>query len=649
MKDRKAERGNAAHSTPASHAGAGKGSTSSRQYASAKKRPAHQWPVPAKSPPKIPLGLQMQELHTAELPQHLHFVVKQCAQKMPDWSGWSAVNKLASSAYWKQHMTSGTRYETVDDTQIAITPRLATCLALTSTYPRYKAELVFDISVDAPDPTTQVSTAEPTSSEDERYGSDGESRSLHRSRTVRTGWMVFRLPDLGMHPLTYNPSADTGPYVKNEGEEFPISTPAPEDEVCRPFTPPPAAAAAPEPLPPAIETFATHLEMKQGSMNYSTELARLTAEVEAGLGQSLTDEQRVRLMHMTQLRVQAQEALSLAQNHQARIDHQVMILRYRDKKAAGADGTYRTDGTYGEDPGEPSFLAELAGQVGFQYNRNKGHIKGIAKAFEKSSARYHKASMKSGNPFAPMLSGFMASAEGALNGITSGQATATEAIVSLLESRGSADTAIASFQVALGLAEMVLSAAELVMPFAKIAKAGKVAGGGMGALAHAGAGGRSPAGAIAAARALAPNSLSTNTIIMMASKLSSVKKGVGVTKGGQKRLTKEYRARYGQAKMHDHHLVPQALMNDRRFVDRMKVLGVKDVQLWIDKLISRIPRRTHNKVHSEGWNADWKTFLDKNPDFTFGQVRAHIKKLMVKYNVPKSSRNVKKYGRNAGK
>lgn len=470
------------------------------------------------SPPKIPTGAQIQSLSTGDLAQHLRFVVRQCALKMSDWSGWPAVAKLATEAYWTQHLTGGPQHATVDDTQITITPRLATCASLEGTYPRYRADLVFDVSVSTPE-FGQMSRPEPNSSSaDDSDVDNDQHQSLDRtrSRTVRTGTVLFRLSPIGMSPLTQNRSSsgDSAMYRPSDDSDENECTPGDEHSA------PPPKPGPPGPPPSALETFITDIEMKQTSMNYAAELASLKTELEAGLGRTLTAEEDLRLTHLTQLRVRAQEALSLAQHRQAAIDHQVTILRYLKSKQVGGHGHFFSFGPY-EDV-SPSFWGELAGSADDTWKGWVGAAKGIVKSFEQSSARYHKAAVKSGNPFAPMLSGFMAAADGAIAGIAHGQKTATEAIASLLESKALGGKAIATLKLALGLGEMVLSAADLVTPFARLGKIKPRGGGPMLAGAVAGAGVHaSGTGAVSAALSLAPKSLAANTIMMAVAKSDS--------------------------------------------------------------------------------------------------------------------------------
>ena len=125
--------------------------------------------------------------------------------------------------------------------------------------------------------------------------------------------------------------------------------------------------------------------------------------------------------------------------------------------------------------------------------------------------------------------------------------------------------------------------------------------------------------------------------------------GTGRTAGGMQRATLGWRARYGPAALRDHHLVPQELLKDKRFVERLQRLGVEDAQSFIDRKIARIPQAKHAEVHESGWNAAWKKWLDENPDFTVDQIEQQVNFMMKKFNVPRASRNfVRPYGENSG-
>ena len=123
--------------------------------------------------------------------------------------------------------------------------------------------------------------------------------------------------------------------------------------------------------------------------------------------------------------------------------------------------------------------------------------------------------------------------------------------------------------------------------------------------------------------------------------------GTGTTAGGMKRASSTWRQRYGPASTRDHHLVPQAMLNEPAFVSRLAQLGVTDPQAFIDRKIARITHRNHADLHDTGWNADWASWMSNNPEFTLRDVEAQIRSMMRDYNVPASSRQfTKTYGSN---
>ena len=123
--------------------------------------------------------------------------------------------------------------------------------------------------------------------------------------------------------------------------------------------------------------------------------------------------------------------------------------------------------------------------------------------------------------------------------------------------------------------------------------------------------------------------------------------GTGHTQSGMSRITSGWRERYGAASMREHHLIPQALLNEEQFVNRLQQLGVNDAKSFIDRRISRIPNAEHNKIHLDGWNPQWKEWLDNNPSFSLEALEAQIKSMMNEYNIPRGSRNfTRPYGKN---
>nr|WP_181811616.1 hypothetical protein [Pragia fontium] len=111
------------------------------------------------------------------------------------------------------------------------------------------------------------------------------------------------------------------------------------------------------------------------------------------------------------------------------------------------------------------------------------------------------------------------------------------------------------------------------------------------------------------------------------------------------RVSPEWRRQYGPAVMRDHHLIPQAMMNDPAFVAQMKNAGISNPADYIHRQISRIPNSQHIDIHDAGWNNQWKTWFKNNPNFSAKDLQWNIKNMMKDFNIPKYSRNgVSRYG-----
>lgn len=123
----------------------------------------------------------------------------------------------------------------------------------------------------------------------------------------------------------------------------------------------------------------------------------------------------------------------------------------------------------------------------------------------------------------------------------------------------------------------------------------------------------------------------------------------GTTAGGMSRTTSTWRDRYGPASMRDHHLIPQAMMNDPAFMAQMKNAGITNPTDYIHRQISRIPNIQHSDVHGAGGNEQWKTWFKQNPNFNKADLQKNINNMMKQYNIPGSSRNFsKRYGCKGG-
>lgn len=126
-------------------------------------------------------------------------------------------------------------------------------------------------------------------------------------------------------------------------------------------------------------------------------------------------------------------------------------------------------------------------------------------------------------------------------------------------------------------------------------------------------------------------------------KFSDARIGTGYTRGGMKRATKEWREKYGPAAMRKHHLIPQQLLKNEKFVRQMEKNGVSDVKDYINKQIVVISNAQHKDIHAAGWNSDWNNWVDYNEDFTLKDIQNNISIMMKKNNIPKNSRGIETY------
>ncbi|WP_229416049.1 RHS repeat-associated core domain-containing protein [Pseudoduganella armeniaca] len=113
----------------------------------------------------------------------------------------------------------------------------------------------------------------------------------------------------------------------------------------------------------------------------------------------------------------------------------------------------------------------------------------------------------------------------------------------------------------------------------------------------------------------------------------------GTTKGGMARCSDQWRERYGPASTREHHLIPQAMLNDANFMVQMRQSGITDPDDYVHRQIARIPNAQHIDVHERGWNTDWKTWYQQNPNFTRKDLETKTRSMMRDYNIAKSSRN----------
>ena len=124
-------------------------------------------------------------------------------------------------------------------------------------------------------------------------------------------------------------------------------------------------------------------------------------------------------------------------------------------------------------------------------------------------------------------------------------------------------------------------------------------------------------------------------------------KCTGITAGGQKRTTPEWRRRHGPASLREHHLIPQKMLRNIKFIDQLKKNGISDPIAFIHRQISIIDNEKHTQIHCNGWNNDFEAWFKANPSFTQKDLQNQLKLMMLNYNLPQGSRSfAKSYGKN---
>nr|WP_312371561.1 RHS repeat-associated core domain-containing protein [Delftia acidovorans] len=113
----------------------------------------------------------------------------------------------------------------------------------------------------------------------------------------------------------------------------------------------------------------------------------------------------------------------------------------------------------------------------------------------------------------------------------------------------------------------------------------------------------------------------------------------GKTKGGQNRVSTTWRSTNGPSVNRRHHLIPQEMLKNKCFVNRLQAIGAKNPKDFVDRQIADITNLLHFDIHSDGWNNDFKSWLCQNPNFSQSDLQSQIKKMMKDYNIPKSARS----------
>ncbi|EUC19009.1 hypothetical protein PMI06_002879 [Burkholderia sp. BT03] len=78
------------------------------------------------------------------------------------------------------------------------------------------------------------------------------------------------------------------------------------------------------------------------------------------------------------------------------------------------------------------------------------------------------------------------------------------------------------------------------------------------------------------------------------------------------RCSGDWRDRYGPASMREHHLVPQAMMNDGNFTAQIKDVGIGNLEDYIHRQIAQMPNAQHIDVHESGSNKNRQPYFSLN-------------------------------------
>ncbi|EWH11439.1 Rhs family protein [Cellulophaga geojensis KL-A] len=119
------------------------------------------------------------------------------------------------------------------------------------------------------------------------------------------------------------------------------------------------------------------------------------------------------------------------------------------------------------------------------------------------------------------------------------------------------------------------------------------------------------------------------------------------TSSGMSRASSNWLKRYGPSAMRDHHLIPQEMLKDKKFMNQLDKLTKGNGADYLHRQISTITNELHNTIHKGAkggiWNKQFKDWA-KNKNFNLTDLQRQLKKMMKDHNLPKSSRNfAKKY------
>ncbi len=103
------------------------------------------------------------------------------------------------------------------------------------------------------------------------------------------------------------------------------------------------------------------------------------------------------------------------------------------------------------------------------------------------------------------------------------------------------------------------------------------------------------------------------------------------------RKSREWRDRYMRGKA-QHHNVPDVMKADKKFMDRLKDLGIKKPRDWIDRQISELNGVQHGDVHARGYTEKFQSWVKKK-DYKFSkkELMDFIRQLKKETGIPKQS------------
>jgi RHS repeat-associated protein len=108
-------------------------------------------------------------------------------------------------------------------------------------------------------------------------------------------------------------------------------------------------------------------------------------------------------------------------------------------------------------------------------------------------------------------------------------------------------------------------------------------------------------------------------------------------KKGQERERREWRDQHMRGR-HQHHDVPDVMKADKRFMDRLREIGINKPRDWIDRQMSDLNSIQHKDLHAGGYTDRFKTWASsRNYEFSKRELLDFIRSLKREFGVPKQS------------